>query len=313
MKFLEKIFKPKSARDYNKHLPVIAEVNRLAEEFSGFGEADFRAKTEEFKSRLKDGETTGDIRSEAFALVKAACAQLVDKTWDVAGISTTWQMVPYDVQIAGAVVLDGGSIAEMATGEGKTLVATMPLYLNALEGKGAHLVTVNDYLARRDSEWMGRVFELLGVSVGCIQSDMGNEERIAAYAADITYGTNNEFGFDYLRDNMKTRLEDKVQRGHHYAIVDEVDSVLIDEARTPLIISGPVSHGQSSDLFQRLKPKVERVVSMQNRLINQLVAEAEKTIGDEDKWVSASLQILKRLHDFREEPEAIRPEDLPDR
>ncbi len=293
MKFLEKIFKPKSTRDYQKQQPLIAEVNRLAETYSGFSEADFKEKTEEFKARLNKGETIGDIRAEAFALVKAACARLVGRTWDVVGIPTTWQMVPYDVQIAGAAVLDGGAISEMATGEGKTLVATMPLYLNALEGKGAHLVTVNDYLARRDSEWMGKVFEVLGLSVGCIQSEMGNEERIEAYRADVTYGTNNEFGFDYLRDNMKTRIEDKVQRGHHYAIVDEVDSVLIDEARTPLIISGPVSHGHSSDLFQRLKPKVERVVGMQHRLINELVAQAEKTIADESLWEETARALLK--------------------
>jgi preprotein translocase subunit SecA len=202
-------------------------------------------------------------------------------------------MVPYDVQIVGGVVLHQGKIAEMATGEGKTLVATMPLYLNALTGRGVHLITVNDYLARRDSEWMGKVFELLGVSVGVIQNDMSNEARKQQYGRDITYGTNNEFGFDYLRDNMKTRAEDRVQRGHVFAIVDEVDSVLIDEARTPLIISGPVSHSTSSDMFARLRPKVERVVTLQTRLVNELVAFAEKNMENEEQAEEVARALLK--------------------
>jgi preprotein translocase subunit SecA len=261
---------------------VVDEVNRWCDEFAGFSEDQFMAKSAEFRERLANGETTDALLPEAFGLVKAGCQWLVGKTWDVVGISAKWEMVPYDVQIAGAIVLHDGNIAEMATGEGKTLVATMPLFLKALEGKGAHLVTVNDYLAQRDSEWMGKLYALLGLTVGVIKTDMDNEARIAAYKDDITYGTNNEFGFDYLRDNMKTRLVDKVQRKHHYAIVDEVDSVLIDEARTPLIISGPVSHGQSSDLFRVLKPKVERVVRMQSQLVNQLVADAEKSLDDEE-------------------------------
>jgi preprotein translocase subunit SecA len=272
---------------------MIEEVNQLADECEGFSEEQFRAKTEEFKGRIRGGETTDDLLPEAFAVVKAACRFLVGKTWDVVGIPITWEMVPYDVQVAGAVVLHEGSIAEMATGEGKTLAATMPLYLNALAGKGAHLITVNDYLARRDAEWMGKVYELLGLTVGCIETDMDNEARIKAYSADITYGTNNEFGFDYLRDNMKTRLSDKVQRGHYYAIVDEVDSVLIDEARTPLIISGPVSHGQSSDLFRVLKPKVERVVRLQNQMINRLAADAEKWFDDADREDDTARALLK--------------------
>ncbi|MGD8414080.1 MAG: preprotein translocase subunit SecA, partial [Candidatus Latescibacterota bacterium] len=293
MSLLKKIFKPKSERDYGKIRPVLEEVNRWAEEFDGYGEDQFRQKTLEFKGRLEAGETTDDLMTEAFGLVKAACKALVGTTWDVVGIPLTWEMVPYDVQIAGAVGLHEGKIAEMATGEGKTLVATMPLYLNALEGRGAHLVTVNDYLAKRDSEWMGKVFELLGLSVSCIQTDSDNDQRISAYNTDITYGTNNEFGFDYLRDNMKTRLSDKVQRKHRYAIVDEVDSVLIDEARTPLIISGPVSHGQSSDLFRVLKPKVERVVRMQQQEVNSLVADAQKWLGEEDREDDAARALLK--------------------
>ncbi|HEX5131067.1 MAG TPA: preprotein translocase subunit SecA, partial [Candidatus Krumholzibacteria bacterium] len=266
---------------------------RYAQEYDAFTGAQFRAKTEELKGRLAAGETSEQILPEAFGLVKAACKHLVGSSWNVCGIEMNWEMVPYDVQIAGGIVLHEGKIAEMATGEGKTLVATFPVYLNALSGKGVHLITVNDYLAKRDSEWMGRVFDLLGVTVRCIQNDMGNDERKDAYAADVTYGTNNEFGFDYLRDNMKTRAEDRVQRGHHYAIVDEVDSVLIDEARTPLIISGPVSHSQSSDLFARLKPKVERVVTLQMRLANELVAFAEKHMEDDDKQAEVARALLK--------------------
>jgi len=181
----------------------------------------------------------------------------------------------------------------MATGEGKTLVATMPLYLNALAGRGAHLVTVNDYLARRDASWMGKVYEILGLKVGCIQADMSNEERKLAYYADITYGTNNEFGFDYLRDNMKTRIEDKVQRKHHYAIVDEVDSVLVDEARTPLIISGPVTASQSSDLFARLRPNVEACRRAAGRLVNGLLTSVEENLEDEDKEFEVAEALLK--------------------
>ncbi|MFQ5633444.1 MAG: DEAD/DEAH box helicase, partial [bacterium] len=181
-----------------------------------------------------------ELLPEAYAVIKETCRRLVGQKWNVADTSILWEMVPYDVQLVGGIVLHEGKIAEMATGEGKTLVATLPLYLNALTGKGAHLVTVNDYLARRDCEWMGKVYEFLGLTTAFITHEMNNEQRRDAYQADITYGTNNEFGFDYLRDNMAVRLDDKVQRGHYYAIVDEVDSVLVDEARTPLIISGPV-------------------------------------------------------------------------
>lgn len=171
---LVKLFGSKSGRDYKKNLPVIEEVNRIAETFQGFSEPEFAAKTEEFKKRIRDGETVDLLLPEAFALAKAACKHLLGQSWDVCGIDTRWEMVPYDVQIAGAVTLHQGSIAEMATGEGKTLVATMPLYLNALAGRGAHLVTVNDYLARRDAQWMGKVYEVLGLKVGCIQADMSN-------------------------------------------------------------------------------------------------------------------------------------------
>jgi preprotein translocase subunit SecA len=269
------------------------EINRIAESFKDFKEEDFQSKTQEFKTRLRDGETPDAILPEAFALVKVACQALMGKSWDVCGLPTTWKMVPYDVQIVGAIALNDGSIAEMATGEGKTLAATMPMYLNALTGRGVHLITVNDYLARRDAEWMGPVYAMLGLEVGCIQGEMSNEERKRAYDSDITYGTNNEFGFDYLRDNMKTRAVDRVQRGHHYAIVDEVDSVLIDEARTPLIISGPVTASESSLVFSRLRAKVDKVVDLQSRDINRLLGEAEKDLDNDEKIDTVGRHLLK--------------------
>jgi preprotein translocase subunit SecA len=198
--------------------------------------------------------------------------------WMAAGNIVTWNMIHYDVQLIGGTVLHQGKISEMATGEGKTLVATLPLYLNALAGKGVHVVTVNDYLARRDSEWNGPIFEFLGLSVDCIDKHEPNSpERRNAYQADITYGTNNEFGFDYLRDNMARTAEDMVQRGHHYAIVDEVDSVLIDDARTPLIISGPTPKGEHHE-FDVYKPKVELLVRTQREYINTIIADARKLL-----------------------------------
>ena len=210
MNFLRKIFKPKAERDFKRYEPAVEAVSRYAAEYEGFTEEQFQAKTAEFRERVSAGETLDDLLEEAFGLVKAGCQFLVGTSWDVCGLPTKWEMVPYDVQLVGGMVLHGGNIAEMATGEGKTLVATMPLYLNALSRKGAHLVTVNDYLARRDSEWMGRLYNVLGLSVGVVQSNMDNEARKTAYACD---GTNNEFGFDYLRDNMATRVGRPVQRG----------------------------------------------------------------------------------------------------
>ncbi|MDE2753817.1 MAG: preprotein translocase subunit SecA, partial [Gemmatimonadota bacterium] len=193
---------------------------------------------EHYRARLADA--LEEILPEAFAVVKAACRRLMGRQVKVTGQTLEWDMIPYDVQLIGAIQLHRGRVAEMATGEGKTLVATMPLYLNALAGRGAHLVTVNSYLAQRDAEWMGAIYSLLDLTVDCIDlHEPGTPERRGAYNADITYGTNNEFGFDYLRDNMVHTLEQRVQRAHHYAIIDEVDSILIDEARTPLIISGP--------------------------------------------------------------------------
>ena len=199
-------------------------------------------------------------------------------SWMAAGNMVTWNMVHYDSQLIGGIVLHQGKISEMATGEGKTLVATLPIYLNALAGRGVHIVTVNDYLAKRDSEWNGPIFEFLGLTVDCIDKHEPNsEERKKAYNADITYGTNNEFGFDYLRDNMARNAEDMVQRGHHYAIVDEVDSVLIDDARTPIIISGPTPKGDHHE-FDAFKPKVELLVKAQRDYINKIISEARKLL-----------------------------------
>jgi len=287
---LTKIFGSKQERDVKKILPLVEEINSICKGLEKLSDEELSAKTEEFKERLSQGETLDDLLPEAFAVVKETCRRLVGKRWDVSGIEIEWDMVPFDVQLVGAVVLHQGKIAEMATGEGKTLVATMPIYLNALTGKGVHLVTVNDYLARRDAQWMGKIYEFLGLSVGCIQNQMDSEERKAQYNCNITYGTNNEFGFDYLRDNMSIRLEDRVQRGHYYAIVDEVDSVLIDEARTPLIISGPVS--VSTHRYDELHPQVRELVRRkQSPLVNRLVAEGEELLR-EGKDYEAGIKLL---------------------
>ena len=227
-------------------------------------------------------EVLDELLPEAFAVVKETARRHVGAQWEAGGSIVQWEMVHYDVQLIGGIVLHQGKIAEMATGEGKTLVATLPTYLNALPGKGMHIITVNDYLAKRDSEWMGPIYQFLGLTVGCIQSNMQPQQRRIQYAADITFGTNNEFGFDYLRDNMTGRAEDMVQREHNYAIVDEVDSVLIDEARTPLIISGPVAQA-TDQAFDQLKPRVERLVQLQTREVNSMLAEAERLIASGSK------------------------------
>ncbi|MEN6624792.1 MAG: preprotein translocase subunit SecA [Candidatus Sumerlaeia bacterium] len=274
----------KRAYNFKKVKPVIDQINAHFEQMQGLSDEELKGKTAEFRARLADGATLDDLLPEAFAAVKEACRRLCGQSWVAGGIEQKWEMVPFDVQLCGAIYLHRGNVAEMATGEGKTLVASMPLYLNALEGKGSHLVTVNDYLARRDSEWMGKIYETLGMTVGVILTNMSPEQRRAAYNCDITYGTNNEFGFDYLRDNMTLHPEHLVQRDYHFAIVDEVDSVLIDEARTPLIISGQVD--RSTHMFDQLKPMVVRLVGLQATLVNQIVADAEKLLaeaGDNDK------------------------------
>jgi preprotein translocase subunit SecA len=238
-------------------------------------------------------EALDEILPEAFATVREACRRLVGTTVTVTGHELTWDMVPYDVQLIGGVVLHQGRIAEMATGEGKTLVAVLPLYLNALTGRGAHLVTVNNYLARRDSQWMGHVFSFLGVTVGCLDdTEPGTPERWAAYRADITYGTNNEFGFDYLRDNMVFSLDHRVQREHAYAIIDEVDSILIDEARTPLIISGPVAD-EGDDKYAQFNRQVGELVRKQNDVVSGLLAEAEPLLADEKTRQDAAFKLYQ--------------------
>ncbi len=261
-----------------KLLPLVRAVNEYYDTLQEIPDEELRGKTDEFRKRFKEGETLDDLLPEAFAVVKEACRRHLGKTWMAAGIEITWDMVPYDVQIAGAIVLHRGKIAEMATGEGKTLVAIMPLYLNALAGEGVHLVTVNDYLARRDSEWMGHILEFLGMTVGCLdKTEPSSPERRAQYECDITYGTNHEFGFDYLRDNMVQEARQVVQRrGHYYAIVDEVDNILIDEARTPLIISGPVD--RSTHRYDEVKPFVQHLIKLQTALITNFVDQADKMV-----------------------------------
>ena len=235
MGFVDKIFGSKSEKEIRRIIKYVDAIEALDEQMQALSDEELRGKTQEFKDRLAAGETLDDLLVEAFAAVREAAVRSIG-------------MKHYRVQLIGGIVLHQGRIAEMKTGEGKTLVSTLPAYLNALEGKGVHIVTVNDYLAKRDAEWMGKVHEFLGLKVGVILNSYNNKERQAAYNCDITYITNNELGFDYLRDNMVIYKEDLVQRDLNYAIVDEVDSVLIDEARTPLIISG--QSGKSTDLYR---------------------------------------------------------------
>ncbi|TDO95133.1 preprotein translocase subunit SecA [Halanaerobium saccharolyticum] len=268
--FLKNLFKDANEKELEKLEPIVEQINSLEPEMQLLSDQELKAKTEEFKNRHQNGESLDDLLVEAFAVVREASQRATE-----AGFRH------YDVQLIGGIVLHQGKIAEMKTGEGKTLAATLPVYLNALTGKGVHVVTVNDYLAERDSEWMGQIYRFLGMSVGVILSGMTPAERREAYNCDITYGTNNEFGFDYLRDNMAYKEEDLVQREHHYAILDEVDSILIDEARTPLIISGPVQE-KSSDYrkFNRVIPALKREedyeIDEKNKLVTLTEAGVEK-------------------------------------
>ncbi|MBQ6539655.1 MAG: preprotein translocase subunit SecA, partial [Oscillospiraceae bacterium] len=239
-----KLFGTKSERELKRIIPIADKVDALEEEWRKLTDEELKAKTGQFKERLANGETLDDILPEAFATVREAADRVIG-------------LRPYRVQIIGGIVLHQGRIAEMKTGEGKTLVATLPAYLNALTGKGVHIVTVNDYLARRDSEWIGKVHRFLGLTVGLIVHGLDNSQRKEAYQSDITYGTNNEMGFDNLRDNMAIYKERMVQRGHVFAIVDEVDSILIDEARTPLIISG--AGDKSTELYEQADQFVARL------------------------------------------------------
>ncbi len=285
MNLLKFLIGTKNERELKKLWPVVRKINALEEQLQSknLSDEDFPRLTAELKERYAKGESLDALLPEAFALVKNACRHLVGTTAEVCGHSLEWNMIPFDVQLLGGIVLHQGKIAEMQTGEGKTLVATLPLYLNALSGKNVQLVTVNDYLARRDASWMGHLYKYLGLTVGCIQNSMDSAERRAQYNCDITYGTNSEFGFDYLRDNgMAQQPEQVVQNGHHFAIVDEVDSILIDEARTPLIISGPATMS-TSHVYRDLKPMVDSIVRVQTAQCNELVQEAKKAWSEGDR------------------------------
>ncbi len=277
--FVKKIVGSKNERDLKKLQPAVQEINALEADFEKLSDAELQAKTEHFRGRLAAGENLDDLLPEAFAVVREASKRVLG-------------LRHFDVQLIGGMVLNSGKIAEMKTGEGKTLMATLPIYLNALSGKGVHVVTVNDYLAKRDAEWMGNVYRFLGLTVDCVVHGLSDSQRKLAYGADITYGTNNEFGFDYLRDNMKFDLAEYVQRDLHYAIVDEVDSILIDEARTPLIISGPSE--ASSELYftvDRIIPKLEKgeVIEERDGKIGQTVKHYTGDFTVDEKAKSSSL------------------------
>ena len=289
--FIQRLIGNNSAREIKKMRTIVDEINGLEPSFSSLSDSSLAAKTQEFKKRLADGETLDDILPEAFAVVREASKRVLG-------------MRHFDVQLIGGITLHRGNIAEMRTGEGKTLVATLPVYLNALTGKGVHVVTVNDYLAKRDSEWMGKLYRALGLSVGLTVANLDYNQRKLAYASDITYGTNNEFGFDYLRDNMVIHAEQMVQRPLNYAIVDEVDSILIDEARTPLIISGPGE--RSTDSYYTLAKVVPQLVAGEDYTIDEKqktiaptesgIAKVEKMLKIENLYDSANLELNHLLN-----------------
>ena len=260
----KKVFGSRNDRILKQMGRVVTAANKLEESMAALSDAELATKTSEFRERYTKGESLDDLAAEAFAVVREGGKRVLS-------------MRHFDVQLIGGMMLHSGRIAEMRTGEGKTLVATLPVYLNALTGKGVHVVTVNDYLARRDSDWMGKLYGFLGLSVGVIVAGLSNEERRAAYSADVTYGTNNEFGFDYLRDNMAFSAADRVQRELNFAIVDEVDSILIDEARTPLIISGPTN--DNSDLYQ----KMDKIIPKLSRQTSEEAGDGDYTVDEKHK------------------------------
>ncbi len=283
MNFLRAIFPSKNDRDVKKIRPVVERINAIEAGLQKLSDDDLRAKTAAWKTELSKIEDKANsppsskkFCPRAFAVVKNACRRLCGTDVMVRERPLRWEMVPFDVQLIGGYSLHTGHIAEMATGEGKTLVGTLPVYLNALTGRGVHVVTVNDYLASRDAEWMGSIYKFLGLTVGVILHDQNPRLRREQYACDITYGTNAEFGFDYLRDNgMALRKEEQVQRGHYFAIVDEVDSILIDEARTPLIISGPAVH-TFDEQYAQWKTTVDGLVRAQQQLCNRFLKESRR-------------------------------------
>src|SRR5256714_1440663 len=308
---LAKVVGTQNERELKRLRPIVAQVNALERSVQSLTDEQLRGKTIELRERFAAGETLDDLLPEAFSVVRDAGRRVLT-------------MRPCAVQRIGGAVLQKGKIAEMKPGEGKTLVATPPAYLNALEGKGVHVVTVNDYLARRDSEWMGKIYRFLGMTVGVIQHELTDAERQVAYAADITYGTNNEFGFDYLRDNMKFELAHYVQRGHHFAIVDEVDSILIDEARTPLIISGPAE--ESTDLYyeiDRIIPQLKKgaVVRGDTKAEERealeatgdyIVDEKHKTVTLTESGMAKAERLVKSLQQYNDSPAGLYdPENMP--
>ncbi|MGB0333861.1 MAG: preprotein translocase subunit SecA [Opitutales bacterium] len=298
---ISSILKKFSGRHYGKYLkkcqPIIERINALEVEYQSLSDEALRAKTAEFMQRhQKGGESLDELLPEAFAAVKSAARRMCGKEYEVCDHMLPWAMVHYDVQFIGGISLHENRISEMATGEGKTLVSTCPLYLNALTGRNCQLVTVNDYLARRDSEWMGHLFRFLGLTVGCIQNGMDPQTRREMYGCNITYGTASEFGFDYLRDNgMTSRKEDQVQRDHYYCIIDEVDSILVDEARTPLIISGPVQEDNPLP-FHEVKPSIQKLFSKQQSYCNGLVSDAKKVLEDEGADSDARNDAISKLY-----------------
>ncbi len=330
-KLVKKIFGTRSDREIRQLFPLVDEINKLTESLKNKSDQELKDRSQELRAELiEDSSKAREFASkefsgkseqakyvleqehkkleailpEAFAMVKETCTRMCGSSWSVVGRELSWEMVPYDVQIVGGVILHRGNVAEMKTGEGKTLVAAFPIYLNALTGRGVHLITVNDYLAQRDAEWMGEIYKRLGLTVGYILNNMSPEQRKNNYSCDITYGTNNEFGFDYLRDNMALQKDDLVQRGHAFAIVDEVDSVLIDEARTPLIISGAVD-APVDTTFSELRPLVQNLVQKQNSLVAKIVSDAESLMKDE-KNNDSGYKFLQALRGMPKHPKVMK-------
>lgn len=301
----KKIFGTAQSRLLKKYSKVVSKVNEWEKTFSTLKEEEVKEKTLEFKKRFKEGESLDSLLPEAYGLVKVACQKLCGTEVHVSGYDQRWDMVPYDVQILGAIAMHYGSISEMQTGEGKTLTASMPLYLNALTEKPVHLVTVNDYLAKRDCDWIGAIFRKLGLTVDALVSQTPPQERKKVYMADIVYGTSSEFGFDYLRDNsMAHHFNEQCQRGHYFAIVDEIDSILIDEARTPLIISGPSA--TSRQMYDDLKNHVEDLVKIQRDFCNKLATDARKTLDQLGLLIEDEKEVSEKKKKFsKQEQEEI--------
>ncbi len=301
---LKQIFGTQQTRILKKYQKLVRQVNIEEQKLASLTDEQLKAKTQEFRERIAKGESLDEILPEAYAVVKAACRRMCGTDVEVSGYTQKWDMIPYDVQILGAIALHKGSIAEMMTGEGKTLTASMPLYLNALTGKPVHLVTVNDYLAQRDCEWNGSIFRWLGLRVDALTNATPHFKRREVYAADVVYGTASEFGFDYLRDNsMAQSAEDQCQRGHYFAIIDEVDSILIDEARTPLIISGPSSG--SKQMYDQLQAPVAHMVRFQRDLCNKHANDARKSLEALGRFEEGEPKKLSKAEET-EEKEAFR-------